>query len=503
MPLDNPINTNFRSPNLAFAQLKSKHYWKAELDIKDFVRIYERKGIVYRVLKKENLLMFKNGFRLNNTTAENLIQEYNIDDIVKAARLHASVGGYCLIYINYGDVQTEQDYSREAPNTSNIKSFFVISRSWIAEDIYEHNQTEKDIYTIYKHDGSLLYIHKSRFLRVKLNDDELSRIEPAWDSIEVLDNVLWGMGQTMFRTATGFPVLKIQGGRNPIPDGAGGDTSELAKIENSGLMKDFNTQVGLAIDKEDELEFVGAQGKAVAPGEYYDRAFQQVSVDLDVPVDILKGVAAGAITGSETNLREYYSDLRSKQVFELEPIFNNLLELFGIDTQTLEYEWTPIWEMSQQEKISKLKEDLVTLKIGIDNGMILREQAYMYLSEEHPYLDYDQYQYSQFVEAEQANYERKVAENRNQFQNQGDSSVPLPDSDHLDLSFVRKQYDKSDKEIADSLKHADAEESALPKKVQSIEAQFRAEMKRAFSNSSKAISSVLVAQNTDENGNRE
>ena len=474
-----PVNVNLESPLTTDCVLiKNKNFWKKTLEYKDLLYMYTRKGIVYRVINKENDLMFKKPVKIDDEFADSIRHDLDFDSYLKVARKYAEVGGFSLIYLDYGDISTDDSYNIQAPTNKVPEELYVISRGWVWEDIY-HNQEQRTYYTLVRANGQTIKVHESRIMRVRLNDEEISRIEPAYDSCQVMDNVMWGMGQSMFRAGTGFPVLKIKGGSEKIKVG-NVQTTKIKEAKNSGIMNDFNSETGFIIDSEDELKFEGAAGKALDPTSYYDKTFQQVAVDLGLPVDILRGVASGAVTGSETNLREFYSDLKAKQISQIQPLYNQLFLYWDIELEDEQYIWEPIWELSKKEISDNLKTDIDILNTSLSSGFISKEYAIEYLNSNYPQMCF---------EDNEVEVKENIMLNPSQTtSNVGGDTNSL--NKNLVSSHVRFQYGMSDSKVKDALDIADKEQSALPKSIQKLEKGLRKEMTKVYSDMSKEILEV-------------
>lgn len=202
--LPKDINENLEAPSEALG-ISEKRFWKEKLTNNDFVRVYRRKGVANRTINKQVSLMFKKGFSVNDPELENLYYNMDFQKYLKYAYLNSLVSGFSLIYKQYDD---ELDYEDEVPSGAVPVGFFVVTRAWVYEDKY-YNQEVRDYYIIQKADGTTIRVHESRIMRVQFNQDGVSLIEKAYDSLMVLDNTLWGMGQTMFRSGSGFPVLLV------------------------------------------------------------------------------------------------------------------------------------------------------------------------------------------------------------------------------------------------------------------------------------------------------
>ena len=483
-----PINTNLESPlEDDLSKIRGKNFWKTTIEYKDMIYMYQRKGTAYRVINKENSLLFKNGFSIDNELAEQIRDKFELDEYVKCAQKYAEIGGWSLIYVDYGDVQDEPDYNTKAP-TSEPVGFFVISRGWVWEDIYR-NQEEHDDYQLTKADGKIVHVHKSRMIRVRLNDEEVSRIQPAYDSLQVLDNVLWGIGQTMFRSGTGFPVMKLKNG-SAVKSENGTKTTRIKQAKNSGIMKDFSSETGFIIDSEDELTFEGAQGKAITPDGYYDRAFQQVAVDLGLPVDILKGTSAGQVTGSETNLREFYSDLKAKQIQQIQPIYDLIFERFQFNVSEFIYNWNKIWEMNQEEVSNNFQTDINVITSAVRSGLMSRDQAFAYLEDNYPNYKYGEFTVPDAPEISLPKNKGGKPDEVPEGENNSGDEQPLHSP-----SGVRLQYAMSDEEIKKSLEKADDERSALPNEVDKLERGLRKELKKVYKDLREELLETAVRLN--------
>jgi hypothetical protein len=431
-------------------------FWDNDITNEKLVRMYRRKGIAFRVINKENNLLFKNPFNSSNEEALRVRDTLKFDDYVQFAVKNAMVSGYSLIFKNFGDVATEMDYMRPAPANAVALNFYCVTRAWVREDKY-HNKEVRDYYVIYRADGSSFRVHESRFIRVKSNADEVSRLEPAYDSIEVLDNVLWGIGQTMFRSGSGFPVLKVNEGTKVV-NSNGANKTKIQLYKDAGILTDMNSMTGFLIDAADDLSFAGAQGKAITPGEYYDRAFQQCAVDLEIPVDILRGVSAGAVTGSETNLKEYYGDLASKQQQVLTPVYREMYEAVGYNVE-VDFKYPPIFEQSPDQINAQLQRDVETIYKLEQYGYYNHAQAVEYFARLYKTLDYDDAEVSRL------------------------STLPT----YAQPSPISPPFrDASSGEV-----------SALPPASQAIEDRYEKTMLQAFRKSSQHVTSLLQAFNTE------
>ena len=486
----NIVNNNNKAPRTTRG-FEGKNFWQEEITNNDYLKLFSRGGVGNRVLTKEGYLMFKNNYVLNNDKAFQIVNDFRINEVAAFSRINAQISGWCLIYIDWAD---GQELSEAADTSNDPLSFYVVPVAWVAQDMVDKRTGKTyDYYKIYKTNGAEFEVHKSRFIRVALNPFEMSRFMPAFNALQVLDNVSWGVGQTMFRSGAGFPVLKVD--EKAVVETSDGKLVPKGQFyRDIGIMKDMNTEVGMILSKDDELDFLGAQGKAIEPSAYWEAALQKVAIDLDVPVDILKGVSAGAVTGSETNIREYYADIKGKQKSQAEPIINDMLSCFGIDTSELEYSWNPIWEMTQMELTERFQKDSQSMHLARLRGQISYEQELSYLEDQYKMLNYNEFDSSKLEPVAEV-----IVFNQNVLP-VPDPNAPQPNglfNKNLDITHVKKQYDISDKEINDSFDASEGETSVYSSKIQATEKKYQKDLNKQYKNSQKLVTDLLIGYNTD------
>ena len=132
----------------------------------------------------------------------------------------------------------------------------------------------------------------------------ISALMPVWDDIVTLRNERWSMGQTLFRYGPGFPVLKVIGAKR----------AQLQQWIDQGYFADLFARAYFVHNEKQEFDFKGAQGRALDPLNYYLPVMESLSMGSSIPLAILRGAQAGALTGSEVNEREYQSLISEEQM---------------------------------------------------------------------------------------------------------------------------------------------------------------------------------------------
>lgn len=192
----------------------------------------------------------------------------------------------------------------------------------------------------------------------------LSALDPVWDDLVTLRNIRWGMGQTMYRYGSGFPVLTFEGATQEQLE----DWTEAGKFEN------ISARTYFAGTEKQTLEFAGAAGHELNPMNYYIPIMENISAGSGIPLAILRGVQAGALTGSEVNQQEYYG-LISDEQSAYEPMIRQLVDIIigfaepeGESTvaESPEYmfDWQGGFELDEEKKatIENIEMDILTKK---------------------------------------------------------------------------------------------------------------------------------------------
>jgi hypothetical protein len=165
------------------------------------------------------------------------------------------------------------------------------------------------------------------------------------------------MGQTMYRYGSGFPDITFTG-------------AELDDINDwiaSGAFQNLNARTYFAHSEDQTLDFKGLQGRALDPMNYYLPPMEHISCGTGIPLAILRGVQAGALTGSEVNQMEYYGLISDEQT-GYEPAIRQLInvilgfqkEASDAETPNYKFNWLGGFELDEEKqqniKLAKAQE---------------------------------------------------------------------------------------------------------------------------------------------------
>ena len=194
-----------------------------------------------------------------------------------------------------------------------------------------------------------LKVHHSRVIHDAPRLDEhpywgLSVMDPIWDDSTGWRNIRWAMYQMLWRYGMGYPHFSFEGATQKEID---------AWIAGGGLT-DFFVRGIFTSNEKATVKFVGLEGITVQPKEYKEMVYDSLATGTRISQDILKGVSAGAVTGSETNLKEY-AKLISNEQSDIEDVpmqlIRRLMETgqidFDYEKKAFAMTWNSAFELSE------------------------------------------------------------------------------------------------------------------------------------------------------------
>lgn len=371
----------------------SQHMWADSSTLTDdvFDELYERHGLTFKIVNRLVNDCFKKWLKFESNNKDfvkkvELLNSYKKEGLkirsrLKKARNCALRHGYCVLFLGYKD--QSESLADEPKSPQSIEYIKVIRKRWVKKivlDEDEESSTHGEIkeYVLdpnYFDTVEEVRIHAKRCILVRNGDDDedpegMSLLKPAYNWLNMFDNVAWSIGQSFFRYAGGFPVMKLKGWNN---------LSDTEKERELSIWAKVNSSTGWIIDQDSgDIKFEGAAGRALNPTSYFEAAMKCVASSLNLPYALIVGVQAGQVTGSETNLVDYYSDIHTVQALEIQPVLEDIYDRL-MDTGQLpkaEYEtvWNPLFEMDEKDKVEIEKMEAERDKILIESGVFLAEE---------------------------------------------------------------------------------------------------------------------------------
>jgi hypothetical protein len=195
-----------------------------------------------------------------------------------------------------------------------FKEFEVYSKD---QDPNSPRYGEPVTYKLNRGGGSYLIIHYTRVCQVKTRSSATSVLDPIWDDLTCGRNIRWGASQWMYRTGGGFPVVGFP---------AGTTADELETYHDTAAFRNLMSRTAIFVSQNSTnendgmtFEFKGAAGHALDPMPFFKTNIEQIAIATGIPQAKLVGAQAGAVTGSEVNMQDYYKVVSREQA-KIEPV---------------------------------------------------------------------------------------------------------------------------------------------------------------------------------------
>jgi hypothetical protein len=254
-----------------------------------------------------------------NAEANTIFEKFIMQPIIRAI-FFTRLYGYCGILIGYAD---GKDMAEPVEGTPELNISSQNKKIDASRMIHVQNQsTDEESLT---GESSLICLY---------------------DILTSLKSMDWAVGQGMWRNAGGMTVFIA-------PDSADPQT-QIDAIDE--VTTDINAMTVLTMPPGTEV-VTGATG-ALNPLNYYTVAMEQIAVGSRIPVSILRGSVAGALSASEKDRKDYQELLHEIQKTQVTPAVRNLLQKFQASGQLSEQEFIINWKLAPtlilEEKRGKL-----------------------------------------------------------------------------------------------------------------------------------------------------
>ena len=346
--------------------------FQSKIDIDDFEYCYQRIGIARNAVEKPaehalgkwfNVKSYAEDGQTENNLLEDKIWEFNqthhLKDRLLEADIYARIYGLGLVFL--GLIDAVEDLAQPPVNPLGVEYITAISRREIKDIHYVEDPTDPhygDIETyeikIATKKGGITdtkLVHRDRCLHVmertlKKSPWGLSVLEPAYDNLQILKNVMWSTGEAHYKNATPIYVM------SEVPlEGFKGNpsTTELDNIET--ILKNLNATSYLINPKRWKFEAISGSGRMIPLDTMLDPLLSHLAGDLQVPKQILLGTEAGALASGQVNLAEYYGDIASKQQNFFTPLLTDLYRRLQnwhiLPPGAFDLEWLPLYELDE------------------------------------------------------------------------------------------------------------------------------------------------------------
>ena len=320
---------------------------------------------------------------------------------LKFARLH---GGALLIpIIENGDTDLRMPLNINSVKKGMFKGLNVVEAEFapaagaITQDPTSPNYLMPEFYSITGTHNT--QIHHSRVIR--FDGLELPRREfmaNRWWHQSVLDSVYNDLQNAILTSNSiaglmhelNLDIINIKGLSNSLA--SGNEAAVKARFDMYGFAK---SMYHMAILDEDET-FSNRPAPAAGLGELIDKFYGILSAVSGVPATRFMGESPGGLNATGTSdLKNYYDEVKDKQVCELGPALSKIDELvsrsiWGEPNEDVHsYTWNPLEQESQLERSTREFTDAQRDQIYLLNGVVTEAQVATELQQGKVYTSID------------------------------------------------------------------------------------------------------------------
>jgi len=284
-----------------------------------------------------------------NEAVQKVLLLLNAKDVFTQAAVFERAYGWSIVVIGYQDKAPTLKAPVLMPEK--IVGLEAYSPPMVTEvKVDEDRNSERfglpELYKVKISSREEVEVHFSRVIHFATRKLEpgykgISVLEPVWDDLTVLRNIRWGMGQTMYRYGSGFPVVTVKGATKEQID------------EYKREWGPLTAQTSMWADENTSIEFKGLAGRALDPEPYYTPIMENISAGTSIPMAILRGAQAGQLAGSEVNEREYFkliSDCQSRYEPGIMDLIDRLMETKQIPDVHYRINWLGGFEVNPRDK---------------------------------------------------------------------------------------------------------------------------------------------------------
>jgi phage-related protein (TIGR01555 family) len=336
----------------------------------DLLFAVRREPVANRIVFQVAHDIFDNWFKVEEVSdkpdgsfdreVQKVLSALNAKAIFTQFAVYERLFGWAIIAISYVDYGKGLDAPVSNPREI-IELFPFSTLQFSVQSSDEDTDTESSrfglpiYYTLRRDRAGQSKLHFTRVIHgaTRLLDHPykgMSVLEPVYDDLTVLRNIRWGLGQTIYRYGSGFPDVEVKGAKR----------KQLDDLEASQQFRNLQARTYFLHSDDTKLDFKGVAGKALDPEPYYTPIMENIAAGSGLPLAILRGAQAGALTGSEVNEREYFkiiSDAQSRYEPCIRQLIDALLDCGQIRFKyNVQREYRIVWnsgfELTEKDKAS-------------------------------------------------------------------------------------------------------------------------------------------------------
>ncbi len=370
------------------------------LDDTTLSNLYDGEGLTSKIINRIPDDMTRNGWEIKNDD-ENFIDKemtrlkatQNLNTALKYARLYR--GSVLVMVPKTGNLESPLTQESSSKEIKQLRVYSAARIDMISTSIVDDPKSpyfeDVEFFTIRKRNGTPMKVHRSRCLVFKgeLTSDiqELdlkyrywgfSTIQKIWDRLRNYSGIEKGVSNLMLEFSIG--KFKLSNLAQILSSGEEGMTQAYNRMEIINASKSIINAVMLGENEDYTTEDRSLAGVA----DVIDRGMMNLSSVCGIPVTLLFGRSPGGMNATgESDLRNYYDDVSSRQEIVLLPELQTLVNqiasyVYPEERETDEGElieeysvdFNSLWEPTEKEQAEIDKINAETDQMNIANQII-------------------------------------------------------------------------------------------------------------------------------------
>lgn len=226
----------------------------------------------------------------------------------------------------------------------------------------------------------------SRYMHISFNrpyNEDLGRsvYETIFEALKLADVTNWSAGQIL-RDLT-FKTYKSPSVDTAVASSAGSNGVNKLMQLRSLMNMQFSTEALALIGNSDSVDKQGTQLSGV--GDLISFMWDDISAATHIPKTVLLGQQSGKVSGTQTDVQNYYSYIKAQQETILRPYLERLIRLLiqssnvgNTDPDSIDWQVTfnPLW---QQDSLANAQTALAksqALSGMVNSGALSAEEAH-------------------------------------------------------------------------------------------------------------------------------
>lgn len=214
-----------------------------------------------------------------------------------------------------------------------------------------------------------------------------SVLTPILNPLTGITKAEWALGQTLLRYTAPLHVVEIDGDANPID----GDWEEhISKVDEQ--LDNVNNKSSLTLPPAHSADTLSSDGE-IDPEPYLDGLINDICAGAEITRSVLLGTQAGTVSGSSTDIKNYYNQVERERESEYEDkIYSGVSKYTrfnSYDTTLENVEWGPLFKIDEIERVDAMRTVMSAVGQGVGNYLFSLEDAQKILQQQWAEFDVD------------------------------------------------------------------------------------------------------------------